>query len=273
VVVPSQDGRGIDYPATLKDLLPVLTGTDKREITAVYADQPAKLTTEQLTALSINGVVGEFQTGGFAADSGLNIKRAAEQVSGTIVLPGETFSLNALTNPRDAAHGYVEAGIIENGHSARGIGGGVSQVATTLYNAAYFAGMTNVEHKEHSFYISRYPAGREATVFDDLIDLKFRNDNPTAVMIQTTWTPSLLNVKIFGSKIWEVTSASGPRTNPTEPTPITIPAGEQCTPSKGAPGFTITNTRTLKNVQTGAVRTDPTRTVKYNPSPIVICGG
>jgi vancomycin resistance protein YoaR len=273
VIVPSQDGRGIDYPATLKDLLPVLTGTDKREITAVYADQPAKLTTDQLKALSINGVIGEFQTGGFAADSGLNIKRAAEQVNGTIVQPGETFSLNALTNPRDAAHGYVEAGIIENGHSARGVGGGVSQVATTLYNAAYFAGMTNVEHKEHSFYISRYPAGREATVFDNIIDLKFRNDNPTAIMIQTTWTPSSLNVKIFGSKIWEVTSASGPRTSPTEPTPITIPAGEQCTPSKGAPGFTITNTRTLKNVQTGAVRTDPTRTVKYNPSPIVICGG
>ncbi len=272
VVVPSQDGRGIDYPATLKDLLPVLTGTDKREITAVYADQPATLTTEQLTALSINGVIGEFQTGGFAADSGRNIKRAAEQINGAIVQPGETFSLNARTNPRDAAHGYVEAGIIENGHSARGIGGGVSQVATTLYNAAYFAGMTNVEHKEHSFYISRYPAGREATVFDDIIDLKFRNDNPTAVMIQTTWTPSSLNVRIVGTKVWEVASASGPRTSPTNPTPITIPAGEHCTPSRGAPGFTITNTRTLKNVQSGAVRTDPTRTVKYNPSPIVICG-
>ena len=109
----------------------------------------------------------------------MNIKRAAEQINGTIIQPGETFSLNATTNPRDAAHGYVEAGIIEDGHPARGIGGGVSQVATTLYNAAYFAGMTNVEHKEHSFYISRYPAGREATVFDNLIDLKFRNDNPT----------------------------------------------------------------------------------------------
>ena len=115
----------------------------------------------------------------------MNIKRAAEQINGTIVQPGATFSLNAVTNPRDAAHGYVEAGIIEDGHPARGIGGGVSQVATTLYNASYFAGMTNVEHKEHSFYISRYPAGREATVFDNLIDLKFRNDNPTAIMIQT----------------------------------------------------------------------------------------
>ncbi|WP_298799405.1 VanW family protein [Pseudonocardia sp. 73-21] len=271
VVVPSQDGRGIDYPATLKDLLPVLTGSGERSITAVYADQPAKLTTEQLGALGISGVIGEFQTGGFASDSGQNIKRAAEQINGKIVQPGETFSLNAVTNPRDAAHGYVEAGIIENGHSARGIGGGVSQVATTLYNAAYFAGMTNVEHKEHSFYISRYPAGREATVFDDVIDLKFRNDNPTAVMIQTGWTPSSLNVKIFGTKVWDVTSTSGPRTNPTSPKRITLPAGDGCKPSQGAPGFTITNTRTLKNVKTGQVRVDPTRTVRYNPSPIVTC--
>jgi vancomycin resistance protein YoaR len=272
VVVPSRDGRGVDYEATLKDLLPVLTGTGPREITAVYADQPAKLTTQQLEGLGISGVIGEFQTGGFAADSGQNIKRAAEQINGRIVQPGETFSLNAATNPRDAAHGYVEAGIIENGHSARGIGGGVSQVATTLYNASYFAGMTNVEHKEHSFYISRYPAGREATVFDDIIDLKFRNDNPTAIMIQTAWTPSSLTVRIVGTKVWDVTSESGPRTNPTNPHTITIPAGEQCTPSKGAPGFTITNTRTLKNVETGEVRSDPTRTVKYNPSPIVNCG-
>ncbi len=185
VVVPSQDGRGVDYPATLKALLPVLTGTGPRQLAAVYAQQPAKLTTEGLAKLGISGIIGEFTTHGFAADSGMNIKRAAEQINGTIVQPGATFSLNATTNPRDAAHGYVEAGIIEDGHPARGIGGGVSQVATTLYNASYFAGMTNVEHREHSFYISRYPAGREATVFDNVIDLKFRNDNPTAVMIQT----------------------------------------------------------------------------------------
>jgi vancomycin resistance protein YoaR len=237
----------------------------------VYADQPAKLTTEKLNALGITGVIGEFSTGGFAADSGRNIKRAAEQLNGIIVQPGETFSLNATTNPRDAAHGYVEAGIIEDGHAARGIGGGVSQVATTLYNASYFAGMTNVAHKEHSFYISRYPPGREATVFDNIIDLKFRNDNPTGVMIQTAWTPSSLTVRIYGTKRYEVTSTPGPRTNPTNPNTITIPPGQPCSPSQGAPGFTVTDTRTLKEISTGQVRNE-TRTVRYNPSPIVVCG-
>jgi len=271
VVVPSQDGRGVDYPATLKALLPVLTAPAPRQVAAIYGDQPAKLTTEGLSKLGITGIIGEFTTRGFAADSGMNIRRAAEQINGTIVQAGGTFSLNATTNPRDAAHGYVEAGIIEDGHPARGVGGGVSQVATTLYNASYFAGMTNVEHKEHSFYISRYPAGREATVFDDLIDLKFRNDNPTPIMIQTVWTPSSITVRIYGTKRYDVTSTTGPRTNPTEPKTVKIDDGEACAPSKGAPGFTVTDTRTLKEISTGQVRSE-TRTVRYNPSPIIECG-
>jgi len=221
--------------------------------------------------MGITGEISTFTTGGFAADSGQNIKRAAEQINGKIVKPGETFSLNAATNPRTAANGYVEAGIIEDGHPARGVGGGVSQVATTTYNAAYFAGMTDVAHKEHSFYISRYPVAREATVFDNVIDLKFRNDGPTAVMIRTIWTPSSLTVKLYGTKRYEVTSTTGPRTNETPPTPVTIPKGQPCSPSQGAPGFTASDTRTLKNLQTGEVTTQK-RTVKYNPSPIVVCG-
>ena len=272
VVVPSQDGRGVDYPATLTNLLGVLTGNGPREIVAVYGDQPAELTTEELEGLGITGVIGEFTTGGFAADSGRNIKRAAEQINGMVVQPGETFSLNAATAPRNAANGYVEAGIINDGHPDRGIGGGVSQVATTLYNAAYFAGMVDVEHKEHSFYIGRYPAGREATVFEGAIDLKFRNDNPTGVMIQTVWTPTSLTVRLYGTKRYEVTSTPGPRTNPTEPKTVTIPEGRPCSPSNGAPGFTITDTRTLRDVSTGEVRSER-RTIRYNPSPIVVCEG
>jgi vancomycin resistance protein YoaR len=272
VVTRSQDGRGVDYDATLKDLLAVLTKTgDERKITAVYAAQPAKLTTEQLSALGINGVIGEFTTGGFAQDSGRNIKRAAEVINGMIVKPGETFSLNGATEPRDEAHGYLEAGIISEGHASRGVGGGVSQVATTLFNAAYFAGMADVTHKPHSFYISRYPPGREATVFEGAIDMKFKNDGPTGVMIQTAWTPASLTIRIYGTKRYDVTSATGPRTNPTEPTKVDIPAGQPCSPSQGAPGFTVTDTRTLRDVKTGAVKTER-RTTKYNPSPIVTCG-
>jgi vancomycin resistance protein YoaR len=272
VVTPSQDGRGVDYDATLKDLVGVLTKTgDDRRITAVYTAQQAKLTTEELNGYGITEVMGEFTTGGFAVDSGRNIKRAAEKINGTIIKPGETFSLNQLTEPRDAAHGYVEAGVISDGHASRDVGGGVSQVATTTYNAAYFAGMTDVVHKPHSFYISRYPPGREATVVAGPLDLRWRNDTPGGVLVQTVWTPSTLTVRIWGTKRYAVTSTPGPRTNPTQPSQVKIPAGEPCTPSQGAPGFTITDTRTIRDLKTGAVRNEK-RTTKYNPAPIVTCG-
>src|SRR5690606_25340022 len=122
VVVPSQDGRGVDYEATAVAMGPPLISAGQRQVAAVYAEKPADLTTEKLTELGITGLVSEFTTRGFAADSGRNIKRAAEQIDGTVVRPGETFSLNARTNPRDATNGYVEAGIIEDGHPSRGIG-------------------------------------------------------------------------------------------------------------------------------------------------------
>ena len=105
----------------------------------------------------------------------MNIRKTAEIVNGAMVAPGDTFSLNGYTGPRGAAQGFVESGIILNGRADKAVGGGISQFATTLYNAAYFAGMEDVAHTPHSYYISRYPAGREATVYEGAIDLKFKN--------------------------------------------------------------------------------------------------
>jgi vancomycin resistance protein YoaR len=152
--------------------------------------------------------------------------------------------------------------------SPRGIGG-VSQVATTLYNAAYFAGMVDVEHKEHSYYISRYPVAREATVFNDLIDVKFRNDGPSRVTIRTEWTPRSLTVRLLGEKVYQVSSATGARSRVTPPETRTV-SGRTCKASKGSSGFTATDTRTLRDLRTGQTRTK-TRTVVYNPSPTIKC--
>ena len=129
----------------------------------VLVGQPS-LTTEQAHALGIKQVIGEFTTGGFATASGVNIRVVAEKVNGAIVQPRATFGLNEYTGTRGVDQGYVPAGIIQEGALSTAVGGGISQFATTLYNAAYFAGVGDVTHTPHSFYISRYPAGREATV-------------------------------------------------------------------------------------------------------------
>jgi vancomycin resistance protein YoaR len=275
-VDPSTDGRAVDWDPSLKPLPEVLKKTDGREVAAVYKDSPAKVTTEQANQLGVKEVVGEFTTGGFAADSGTNIRVVAQKVNGAIVKPGETFSLNGFTGPRGKPQGYVEAGVIKDGAPGREVGGGISQFATTLYNASYFAGMKDAGHKEHSYYISRYPAAREATVFQNpngasVIDLKFTNDSPTGIAIQTIWTSSSITVKLWGTKRYTVESIPGGRTNPSDPQTKPGPA-ENCHASNGAPGFTTTDTRVLKDAASGREVGRSTRTVHYNPQPKITCG-
>ncbi len=271
VVLPSVDGRSIDWAAGLRPLLDVLHISGReRTLTASYVSLPPKLSTEQANALGITTQISTFSTGGFAADSGQNIRRVAEQVNGAIVRPGQTFSLNGHTGPRRASAGYVEAGIIEDGRPGRGIGGGISQFATTIYNASYFAGLTDIEHKEHSYYISRYPAAREATVFEGAIDVKFRVDSPTGVLIQTAWTPSSVTVSFWGTKHVDVESITGPRTNFTDPPTQTV-YGQPCTNSRGSPGFTVTDTRVIRDADTKTETSRSTRKVVYDPAPRVIC--
>ncbi|UOX89359.1 VanW family protein [Amycolatopsis sp. FBCC-B4732] len=275
-VAPSTDGRTIDWDPSLKPLPDVLKKTDGREVPAVYKDAPAKVTTEQANQLGVKEVVGEFTTGGFAADSGTNIRVVAQKVNGAIVKPGETFSLNGFTGPRGKPQGYVEAGVIKDGAPGREVGGGISQFATTLYNASYFAGMKDAGHKEHSYYISRYPAAREATVFQNpngssVIDLKFTNDSATGIAIQAIWSPSSITVKLWGTKRYTVESIPGGRSNPSDPQPKPGPA-ENCHASNGAPGFTTTDTRVLKDAASGREVSRSTRTVHYNPQPKITCG-
>ncbi|TDD85302.1 vanomycin resistance protein VanB [Saccharopolyspora karakumensis] len=275
VVHPSEDGVGVDWEKSLAPLLDTLRKPQQRAIQAVYVPAPAQFTTDQANQLGIREVVGEFQTGGFEPASGVNIRRVAEQVNGAVLRPGETFSLNGYTGPRGVPQGYVESGIIEDGHPGKAVGGGISQFATTLYNASYFAGMKDVEHKAHSYYISRYPAGREATVFQSpngksIIDVKFKNVSKSGIMITTEWTPSSIKVKLWGTKQFDVQSSTGPRTEPTPPTEKPGPATGPCSPSKGAPGFTVVDTRTIRDITTGEVRTENQK-VKYNPQPIIHC--
>ena len=274
-VEPSVDGKGIDWGKTLTPLMDALKKTDGRELKAEYAPKPAKVTTDAANKLGIKEVIGEFTTSGFAQDSGVNIRTVAAEVNGAIVAPGETFSLNGYTGPRTAAQGYVEAGVIKDGAPGREVGGGISQFATTLYNAAYFSAMKDAGHKEHSYYISRYPAAREATVFQNhdgssVIDLKFTNDSDTGVAIQTIWTPSSITVKLWGTKRYEVESVTGGRSNQTEPQPKQGPA-QNCHASNGAPGFTTSDTRIIREVGSGREVSRNTRTVKYNPQPKIMC--
>lgn len=266
-VTPSVDGSIIDWEKTLKDFDKRVKG-DERTWDADYKPDPAEYTTEMAEKATFNDTVSEFSTGGFSGASGENIRRVAEQVNGAVVNPGETFSLNGYTGPRDTAQGYVESGIIIDGHSGTAVGGGISQFATTLYNAAYFAGFEDVAHTPHSYYISRYPAGREATVYEGAIDLQFKNTTNTPVRIETSFGGGNITVRFKGVKTYNVESINNGRWATTQPTRMSV--GEDCSPSSGAPGFTTSDTRIIKDLSGREVSRETTTTV-YDPQPIVSC--
>ncbi|MBM3694629.1 MAG: hypothetical protein FJW79_01635 [Actinobacteria bacterium] len=163
-----------------------------------------EVTTADIEALGITGLIGEFTTPHNCCEARVtNIQLIARATDGAMVMPGEVFSLNAHVGQRTSAKGYVPApaiikGVLECCDSIINIGGGTSQWTTTLYNAAFFAGLEDVAHTPHSTWISRYPEGREATLGWLEPDLKFRNNTGNAIVIRATYTDTSVTAKIYG---------------------------------------------------------------------------
>lgn len=268
-IVPGHSGYTIDWAATAVAVAGAVG--ENRTADVAYIENKPRLTTEAAKKLGIREVVSDYTTGGFSELSGENIRRVAATVDGAIVKPGHKFSLNSFTGPRGSAQGYVTSTIIDHGHASKAVGGGISQFATTLYNAAYFAGLEDIAHTEHSYYISRYPEAREATVFEGAIDLVFRNDTPYGIYIETSWTPSSIMVRFWSTKTRDVQSITGDRFAFTDPPKLVLPKGDDCIPSNGSRGFTTSNTRIITDAKTGKVISRHTRTVKYDPEPKVTC--
>ena len=246
-VYPSALGRAISDEALTQVLSPILiaTGSDRRASITTTALQP-RISTEEAGGLGIRGQVVKFTTWYPPAPYRIqNIHRAADLMDGTIIKPGEIFSLNKTVGERTAANGFAEGIVIYNGHFAKDFGGGVSQVATTTWNAAWFSGVELVAHMAHSFYISRYPVGREATVAWPNVDLQFRNDTGHLLLMHTTYTNSSLSVSLYGTRKYGVESITGPRSN-VKNFAIYDDDSPTCIHQDGVVGFDIDVTRILK---------------------------
>lgn len=151
--------------------------------------------------LGVKEVIGEFTTKHAAGQPRVkNIHRISDLTRGAFIAPGATFSVNDYVGKRTADKGFVSAPVIEQGEFSTDIGGGVSQYATTLFNAAFFGGLDIPEHKAHSIYISRYPFGREATLAYPSVDLKIHNNTPYGVVIWPTYTSSSITIQLWSTK-------------------------------------------------------------------------
>ncbi|WP_313406533.1 VanW family protein [Aeromicrobium sp.] len=220
-IVPGKAGVGLDPEKMAERLVPVITKTGaERSVTVEATAVQPDFTTEDAKALGIKEKIGGYTTEYPHADyRNINQAEAARRINGTILQPGETFSFNDIVGERTEANGFTSGFVINGGVFREELGGGVSQVATTAYNAAFFAGLDDIEHHPHAFYIDRYPVGREATIYYGSLDLRFRNPYKTGVVIRawvdrsTPGTIGRMNVEMYGTKVYEVKSRSSERYN------------------------------------------------------------
>ncbi|MGC5288948.1 VanW family protein [Micromonospora sp. DT231] len=273
----SKDGRPgqqLDAATLGQNLLAVLPKADGREVTGELKPTPPELTAEKLAGLGIKERVSTFTTrftGGMASSRSQNIATIAREVDGTVVLPGKTFSLNGHTGERGYAQGYRDAPVILGGKLVPGVGGGTSQFTTTLFNATYYAGLEDVEHKPHSYWFDRYPAVIESTIFWPDLDFKFRNNTEYGVLIDTSYTSSTITVSIWSTKIYDsVKTEYGPRRNITTPKLIHLEPGPSCIATNGINGFTQDAFRVIK--KSGAVFKREKFTWRYDAEPRYVCG-
>ncbi len=268
-VVASQSGLAVPADQLAAAFLAALPRTSDRVAIVKLAEVQPKLTTARANTLGIKEKVASFTTYyPYAAYRLQNIHRAATLIDGTVLLPGEVFSLNKIVGERTAANGFAIGFIINNGKFEKDYGGGTSQVATTTFNAAFFAGLKIVTHKAHSLYISRYPAGREATVAWPSVDLQFQNDSGHAIIVDSSFTDSSVTVTIWGTKVWGIDSVSSARYNP-RPYPTVYDATASCIPSAGLNGFDIDVTRVFKRGAT-VVKSEKFHT-HYQPTELIYC--
>lgn len=272
-VVPSQLGTRFDA-ANLGQT--IVANPDQAAVTARVTRTPPAFTTKDAQALKIREKVGEFTTPyACCQNRTVNIQIAARTLNGTILKSGERFSLNDALGERTEAKGYLEAPMIAGEELVDSRGGGVSQVATTVYNAAFFSGLEIVSHTPHSFYISRYPKGREATISWRTPDLVFRNDWDAGVYIAAYAGDTSITVAMYSSKLGRrVETTTGESTDIVQPktiersNPSLEPGTRKVIQSIGDPGFSVSYTRKVYSGST--LRRDETYRWTYRPHNAIV---
>jgi hypothetical protein len=240
-------------------------------------DQPAAFDAETARAGLPTHLIGTFTTYFTAgAVRNLNIARLAETLDGSLVAPGDELSVNGISGERRCADGYVPAGTIVRGELVDTCGGGVSQFGTTIYNAAFFAGLPVPQWQPHSFFISRYPMGREATLSYPELDVRFINDTLGWIVVRTSTGPTSVTVSLYGIPHYAAVSAvHSPPRNPTTFTTVERPTtalapGARRVLQAGGGGFTV-DVRRIWTALPDGESPDPDRVVTvYRPQQRII---
>ncbi|MGH2805716.1 MAG: VanW family protein [Actinomycetota bacterium] len=270
-VVPAQAGFELVPETTADQLLRVALREGGAEVPIKGKRAKPEFTTADARDLDVTEQVSTFTTYHSCCEPRVdNIHRIADLVDGVVVEPDESFSLNDHVGPRTTANGFVGAPSIRGGEFVEEVGGGISQFATTFFNAIFFGGYDLLVYQPHSYYISRYPPGREATISTPGPDLAFLNDSDAGVYIDTSYTEESITVSFYGSQDFDIESVTGPQKNVTPPKEVCrenedLARGEENVVQEGITGFDIVVRRVFSDG-----RPDETFTTHYNMQPRII---
>jgi len=249
-VVASRTGVSLDPVRTADAILAAASRRTNRVARVVVETPRPSLTTAAARKMGISGVVSSYTTDYTGIPNRIhNVQLVAHLVDDKLIAPGSVFSFNQTTGARTAEKGFREAPVIINGEVTTGLGGGVCQVSTTVFNAAFEAGVPILARTNHALYISHYPQGRDATVDYPDVDLKFRNDTGHWLLLRTFVGSSSLTVTLYGTPTGrKVVSTTTPLVAHGEPPVVktvdpSLKPGETVVDDAGVPALTTSVTR------------------------------
>lgn len=247
--------------------------TESRQAEVAMTESDADFTTADAEKLGIKEEIVEFSTPYPASDTvrTKNLKAGSARVNGTIVKPGERFSLLQALGPITTANGYYSSGVVENGFSSEAVGGGLSQISTQMYNVGFLAGYDDITHKPHSRWFDRYPAGREATLWEGQVDMIWENNTPYGVMIEAWVSGDAVNTRLWSTKYWKVSQDSSGKYNQTDPKTVHNKADKCIAESGGRKGFSIDITRYRETVDGSKKLPAETKSWTYSPWNKIVC--
>jgi vancomycin resistance protein YoaR len=277
-IVPSREGRRLDGDATKAALLAaaLTTAPATRNADLVLATAKPRLSTTDAKKMGITGVVSSYTTTyGGDANRVHNVQLVSTLIDDTFIPPGTVFSFNETTGERNADKGFLEAPVIINGELETGLGGGVCQVSTTVFNAAFEAGLSIEARTNHALYISHYPTGRDATVNYPDTDLKFRNDTGHWLWLRAFVDSSSLTINLYGTPLdREVVVETSPL-KVTGPVPVkrtkdpNLFVGERYVEDPGEPSRSVSVRRIVYDAN-GDVLYDSTWYSSYRAEPRIV---
>lgn len=192
---------GLDFNITLEEAQK-LVEQDQESFTIPLKVVKAKVTVKDLPSEAFPNLLATYSTTYSTgnANRATNIALAAKSVNGYVLMPDETFSYNSTVGQRTAARGYKEAGVYVNGEVTTGLGGGICQVSSTLYNAVLLTNLEIVERTNHTFKPGYVPAGQDATVSWGSPDFKFKNNRNYPIKIVASASNGTITFNIYGLK-------------------------------------------------------------------------